>query len=130
MMNLPGERGFIGACSSESERLQQPMKVGQTRHVNCGTADRHRRAYGWIKHPSSEDNRIARFCFDNDDFRSRPLFCIKLSDLTAIQRVPPIMDLHLPIDMGRMNAPLPLAASHGYLPVLIVEVCARQRCTA
>jgi hypothetical protein len=29
MMKLLGGREFIGACSSESEGLQQPIKVGQ-----------------------------------------------------------------------------------------------------
>jgi hypothetical protein len=38
MMNLLGGRGFIGACSSESEGLQQPIKVGQASDVDRRSA--------------------------------------------------------------------------------------------
>jgi hypothetical protein len=108
MMNLLGGRGFIGACSPESEGLQQPTQIGQAGHVDCRRAERHRRAYGRIQHPGGKDDRDARFSLDNDDFCSRAPFRVKLPDPAAIQRVPAIMDLHFPADMGRMNAPLHL----------------------
>jgi hypothetical protein len=103
MMNLLGGRVFIGARSSESEGLQQPVKVGQTDDIGCRRAERHRRANGRVKHPGGDDNRYARFTFDNDDFSSRPSFRVKLPNLAAVKRVPAVMDLHVAADMGRMT---------------------------
>jgi hypothetical protein len=84
MMNLLGERVFIGARSSESEGLQQPVKLGQTDDIGCRRAERHRRANSRVKHPGGDDNRYARFTFDNDDFSSGPSFCVKLPNLAAV----------------------------------------------
>jgi hypothetical protein len=39
MMNLLGGREFIGARSSESEGLQQPIKVGQASNVDRRSAE-------------------------------------------------------------------------------------------
>jgi hypothetical protein len=121
MMNLLGAWGFIGACSPESESLQQPTQIGQTSHVDGRSVERHRRAYGRIKHPGGKDDRGARFSLDYDDFRSRPPFRVKLPDPAAIQRVPAIMDLNLPADMGRMNAPLLSVAAIRYSPARRAE---------
>jgi hypothetical protein len=38
MMNPLDRRVFIGTCSSESEGLQQPMKVGETDKIDCRRA--------------------------------------------------------------------------------------------
>jgi hypothetical protein len=84
MMNLLAERGFIAACSPESEILQQPIQIGQTGRVHRRRAERHRRAYGRIKHPGGKDDRDARFSLDNDDFPSRPPFRVKPPDPAAI----------------------------------------------
>ena len=121
-MNLLGAGGIIGACSPESEGLQQPIQIGQTGHVDCRRPERHRRAYSRIKHPGGKDDRDARIRLDNDDFRSRPPFRVKLPDPAAIQRVPAIMDVHLPADMGRMNAPLHLGERIFSSPVRIPAV--------
>src|SRR5580658_6554756 len=102
MMNLLDGRVFIGTCSSESERSQQPMKIGQAEKINCRRAKRHRCASDRIKHPGGDDNRHARFSLDDSDLSSRSMFSVKLPDLAAIQRVPPVMDLYLLADMGRM----------------------------
>jgi hypothetical protein len=102
MMNLLGGRGVIGACSSESERLHQPIKVGQTSDVDRRSAELHCRANSRIKHPSGEDDRHTRFSLDNDDFSSRSPFGIELPNLAAMQRVPAVMDLYILVDMGRM----------------------------
>jgi hypothetical protein len=102
MMNLLGGRGFIGACSSESEGLQQPIKVGQACDVDRRRAERHRRANGRIEHPGSKDDRHARFSLDDDDLSSGSLFGVELPDLTAMQRVPVVMHLDILVDMGRM----------------------------
>jgi hypothetical protein len=103
MMNLLGGRVFIGACSSESEGLQQPVKVGQTDDIGCRRAERHRRANARIKHPGGGDNRYAWFTFDNDDFSSRPPFRVELPNLAAVKRVPAVIDLYLAADMGRIT---------------------------
>jgi hypothetical protein len=105
MMNLPGARGFIGACSPESEGLQQPIQIGQTGHVDYWRAERHRRAHGGIKHPGGKDDRDAQFSLYNNDFRSRPPLRVKLPDPAAIQRVPAIMDPPRPCRYAQNERP-------------------------
>jgi hypothetical protein len=102
MMNPLDRRVFIGTCSSESEGLQQPMKVGETDKIDCRRAKRHRGANDRIEHPGGEDDRHARFGLDDGDLSSRSPFGVKLPDLTATQRVPAVMDLYFLNDMGRM----------------------------
>jgi hypothetical protein len=108
-MNLLGGWVFIGACSSESEGLQQPVKLGQTDDIGCRRAERHRRANGRIKHPGGDDNRYAWFTFDHNDVSSRPSFRVKLPNLAAVKRVPAVMDLDVAADMGRMTPQSPWA---------------------
>ena len=102
MMNLLGGRGLIGTCSSESEGLQQPIKVSQANDVDRRSAEGHRRANGRIKHPGSKDDRHTRCILNDDDLSSRSPLGVELPDLAAIQRVPAIMNLYLLVDMGRM----------------------------
>ena len=101
-MNLLGGRGFIGACSSESEGLQQPIEVGQANGVDRRSAEGHRCTNGRIKHPGGEDDRHSRFSLNDDDLSSRSPFGVELPDLAAVQRVPAVMNLYLSVDMGRM----------------------------
>lgn len=115
-MNLLGGRGFIGACSSESEGLQQPIKVGQTSDVDRRSAEAHCRANDRIKHPSGEDNRHTRFGLDNDDLSSRSPFGIESPDLAAMQRVPAVMDLYILVDMGRMAPQCVCREKTAFLP--------------
>jgi hypothetical protein len=102
MMNLLGGRGFIGACSSESEGLQQPIRVSQVNDVDCRSAEGHRRANGGIKHPGGEDDRHTRCSLNDNDLSPRSPLDVELPDLAAIQRVPAIMNLYFLADMGRM----------------------------
>jgi hypothetical protein len=102
MMNLLGGRGFIGAPSSESEGLQQPIKVGQASDVDRRSAERHRRANGRIEHPGGEDDRNTWCSLNDDDISPRSLFSVELPDLPAMKRVPAVMDRHFLADMGRM----------------------------
>jgi hypothetical protein len=102
MMNLLGRRGFIGACSSESEGPQKPIKVSQASEINRRSAKGHRRANGRIEHPGGQDDRHTRCCLDDDDIPSRSPLGVELPDLAAMQRVPAIMNLYLSADMGRM----------------------------
>ena len=101
-MNLLGGRGFIGACSSESEGLQQPIKVSQASDVDRRRAKGHRRASGSIEHPGGKDDRHTRFSLNDDSLPSRSPFGIQLPDFATMQRVPAIMYLYLMADMGRM----------------------------
>ena len=101
-MNLLGGRGFIGACSSESEGLQQPIKVSQAGDVDRRSAERHRRANGRIEHPGSEDDRHTWFSLNDDYLPSRSPFGVQLPDFAPMQRVPAILYLYLMADMGRM----------------------------
>ena len=101
-MNLLGGREFIGACSSESEGLQQPIKVSQASDVDRRSAEGHRRANGRIEHPGGESDRHTRCSLNDDDLSSRSPFSVVLPDLAAMQRVPAIMNLYLAVDMGRM----------------------------
>jgi len=102
MTNLLGGRGFIGAWSSESEGLQQPIKVSQASDVDRRSAEGHRRANDRIKHPGGEDDRHTRCSLNDDDLSSRSPLGVELPDLAAIQRVPAIMNFYLAVDMGRM----------------------------
>jgi hypothetical protein len=102
MMNLLGEREFIGACSSESEGLQQPIKVSQPSGVDPRSAERHGRANGRIEHPGGNDDRHTWCCLNDDDLPSRSPLGVELPDLAPMQRVPAIMNLYLSVDMGRM----------------------------
>jgi hypothetical protein len=128
-MNLLGGRGFIGACSSESEGLQQPIKVGQTSDVDRRRTEVHCRANGRIKHPSGEDDRHTRFSLDNDDLSSRSPFGIELSDPAAVQRVPAVVDLYLLVDMGRMAPQWLWAEKLGYSVDRTAADSAPRRCT-
>jgi hypothetical protein len=74
MMNLLGWEEFIGACSSESERFQQPIKVAQARDVDNWRAKGHRRADSRIHHPGSKGDRHTRFSVNDDDPSSRAPF--------------------------------------------------------
>jgi hypothetical protein len=103
MMNLLGEGRFSGACSPESEVPQQPIEVDQAGNVDCRRAERHRRANSGIKHPGGEDDRNAWFGLDDDNLSAGPPLGVELPDLTAMQRVPAVMDLHILVDMGRMD---------------------------
>jgi hypothetical protein len=102
MTNLLGGWGFIGACSSESEGLQQPVKAGQAGDVDRRSAKRHRRANDRIEHPGGKDDRYTRFSLNDDDFSSRSPFRVELPDLAAVQRMPAVMNLYVSVDMGRM----------------------------
>jgi hypothetical protein len=105
MMNLLSGWEFIGACSSESEGLQQPIKVGQASDVDRRSAEVHCRANGRIKHPSGKDDRHTWFSLNDNDLSPRSPFGIELPDLATMQRVPAIMNLNLLPDMGRMAPP-------------------------
>jgi hypothetical protein len=102
MINLLGGRGFIGARSSESEGLQQPIKVSQASDVDRRSTEGHRRANARIKHPGSKHDRHTRFRLNDCDISSRSPFGVKLPDFAAVQRVPAVMDLYILVDMGRM----------------------------
>jgi hypothetical protein len=102
MMNLLGGRELIGAWSSESEGLQQPIKVGQASDVDRRRAEGHRRANGRIKHPGGHDDRHTQCSLDDDNLSSRSPFGVELPNLAAVQRVPTVVNLYLLVDMGRM----------------------------
>jgi hypothetical protein len=85
------------------------MKISQTGKIDRRTAERRRGASDLIKHPGSEDDRHARFALNDGDLSSRSPFSVELPDPAAIEGVPPVMDLYLLPDMGRMNPRLPSA---------------------
>jgi hypothetical protein len=84
MMNLLGGRGFIGARSTESEGLQQPIKVGQAGDVDHRSAEGHRRANDGIKHPGSQDDRHTRFGLNDDNLSAGSPLSVELPDLAAM----------------------------------------------
>jgi hypothetical protein len=130
MMNLLGGRGFVGPCSSESEGLQQPIKVGQASDVDRRRAKAHCRANGRIKHPSGENDRHAGFGFDDNDIPAGSSFGVKLADLAAMQRVPTVVNLYFLADMGRMAPQWPWAAATGPSPDPMPVVSVPQPSTA
>lgn len=101
-MNLLGGRRVTGACAPESEGLQQPIKIGQASDIDPRSAKGHRHANSRIKHPGGKDDRHTRLSLNNNDLPSRAPFGVELPDLAAMQRVPAVMNLYLPVDMGRM----------------------------
>src|ERR1700756_38793 len=117
MMNLLDGQGFIGTRSPESKGPQQPIKVGQASDVDPRRAEGHRRANSRIEHPGGEDDRHARLSLDDDDLSSAPPFGVELPDLTAMQRVPAVMNLHILVDMGRMAPQLLSDGNRGCSPV-------------
>jgi hypothetical protein len=121
MMNLLGGREFIGAWSSESEGLQQPIKVGQASDVDRRSAEGHRRANGRIEHPGGYDDRHTRCGLNDDNLSSRSPFGVELPNLAAMQRVPTVMNLYILVDMGRMAPQLPLDEKTRCSPAPIVE---------
>ena len=121
-MNLLGGRGLIGAWSSESEGLQQPIKASQASDIDRRSAERHRRANGRIEHPGGEDDRHTRCSFNDDDLSSRSPFGIELPDPATRQRVPAVMDLYILVDMGRMAPQWPSDARTPSLPGPTAEV--------
>ena len=101
-MDLLGKRRFTGARSTESERLQQPIKVGEASDVDCRRAERHRRANDRVEHPRGKNDRHAWLSLDDGNLSARPSLGVELSDLAAVQCVPAVMNLHVLADMGRM----------------------------
>ncbi len=102
-MNLLGGRRFSGTRSPESEGSQQPIEVGQAADVDGRSAQGHCRANRGIKHPGGNDDRYARFGLNDGNVSVGPPFGIQLPDLPAMQRMPAVMDLHILVDMGRMD---------------------------
>jgi hypothetical protein len=95
MMNLLGGRGLIGAWSSESEGLQQPIKASQASDIDRRSAERHRRANGRIEHPGGEDDRHTRCSFNDDDLSSRSPFGIAAGPCDHATRASGNGPLHL-----------------------------------
>jgi hypothetical protein len=106
-MNLLGRRRFSGTRSPESEGPQQPIEVGKACDVDCRRAKGHRRANTGIKHPRGDDDRHARFRLDDGNLSAGPPLSVQLPDRAAMQRVPAVVDLHIPVDMGRMDPQWP-----------------------
>jgi hypothetical protein len=115
-VNLLGRGRFSGACSPESESPQQPIEGGQGGDVDYRRSKGHRCADGGIKHPGGQDDRHARFGLNDRDLSLRPSFGVELPDLTAMQRMPAVMDCHILVDMGRMNPRWLSGAATGPLP--------------
>ena len=76
----------------------------------------------------AQDDGDAWFGFNNRDLSPGPPFGVELPDLAAVQRMPTVMDRHIPIDMGRMNPRWPWDVSHGCSPVPIAEASEPPRC--
>ena len=102
-MNLLGRGRFSGACSPESEGPQQPIEVDQGGDVDRRAAKRHRCAYCRIEHPGGEDDRDAWFGLDDRDLSPGPPLGVELPDIATMERMPTVVDRHIPVDMGRMN---------------------------
>jgi hypothetical protein len=112
MVNLLDGRGFTGTCSPESKGPQQSMKIGKSGDISCWRTEPHRRANNGIKHPRGEDDRRAGFSLNDDDLSFRSPFGVEPAHLTAVKRMPAVMDLNVLADMGRMD---PRWRSHAVL---------------
>jgi hypothetical protein len=79
------------------------MKIGKSGDISCWRTEPHRRANNGIKHPRGEDDRRAGFSLNDDDLSFRSPFGVEPAHLTAVKRMPAVMDLNVLADMGRMD---------------------------
>jgi hypothetical protein len=103
MINLLGGWRLSGTRPPESEGPQQPIEVGQGGKVNRRRAKHHRRADAGIKHPAGDNDRNAWFARNDRNLSVGAPFGVKLPNFAAMQRMPAVMDLHILVDMGRMD---------------------------
>jgi hypothetical protein len=89
---------------------QQPIEVDLGGDVDCRWTKGHRCACRGIEHPGRQNDRDARFGFNDRNLSPGPPFGVELPDFAAVQRMPAVMDRHILIDMGRMNPRWPSVA--------------------
>ncbi len=103
LLPLDDVRTAPGA-SSETAFDQQIMKVAQRRYRYAWLADRrHVGADDRIQHPRGDRRDHAGHRLDMNEPAGKALLTVVPPDTAPIERVPAVMDLNFPADMGRMT---------------------------
>ena len=100
------------------------MQFRQGRHTGARITELHARADSGIEHPGGYDNDYARGDLNVDNLAAGALLSVLLSKTAAVERVPPVVDLHFWPDMRRMTCHLLLGEPTGSSPVAFVQASA------
>jgi hypothetical protein len=105
LMLLPlNDVRIVPGASSETAFDQQMMKVEQRQYRHARRADRrHAGADHRIQHPRGDRRDHARHWLDVNEPTGKALLTVVPPDPPPKERVPTVMDLNLPADMGRMT---------------------------
>jgi hypothetical protein len=79
------------------------MQLDQGRQVNARGAERHPRASDRIQHPRRHRDDYARRELDVDNIAGGTVLPILPANAASIERMPAVMNLDFPLDMGRMS---------------------------
>jgi hypothetical protein len=94
---------IVPGASSETAFDQQMMKVEQRRDRDARRADRrHAGADHRIQHPRGDRRDHAGHWLDVNEPTGKALLAVVPPDTPPKERVPAVMDLNFPADMGRM----------------------------
>jgi len=95
---------IVPGASSETAFDQQMMKVEQRRDRYAWLADRrHAGADHRIQHPRGDRRDHAGHQLDVNEPTGKALLAVMPPDTPPKKRVPAVMDLNFPADMGRMT---------------------------
>jgi hypothetical protein len=83
---------------------QKPVEITKSGDRDLGLTDGQRRARSGIQHPRRDDYAGAMLALNEDDISPTALLRIEQPDGTTIESVPPIVDGHLLVDMGRITS--------------------------
>jgi hypothetical protein len=122
---LLDDRRTVRGASSETGLAQQLVQFSQRRQRDPRLAQIHTAAGGGVEHPCRHHDDNAGRYLDVNDIAGGPLLDVLAPNPAPIQRVPAVMDLNLPPDMGRMTARLPSAARTGCSPAPTAAVFVR-----
>src|SRR3981081_3936018 len=89
------------------------MKIHKRLNRNVRRTDLHPCTSRPVKHPCRHDNRSARLSFDDDDVSAGALLTVIAPHRTAVECMPPVVNLYFLPDMGRITLRLPIAAPRG-----------------
>jgi hypothetical protein len=80
------------------------MQISQGVDADPRCSDGHAGADAGVKHPVRQPRHDARLDLDMDDATTGTSFAVVSSNLSAVKRMPGIVDFNFLPDMGRMTA--------------------------
>src|SRR3981081_755463 len=93
------------------------MKIHKRLNRNVRRTDLHPCTSRPVKHPCRHDNRSARLSFDDDDVSAGALLTVIAPHRTAVECMPPVVNLYFLPDMGRITLRWRWGESRGSSPV-------------